>query len=104
MRSMSRLTGLSTEKAGYSIYPASRQKDGWSLAEIRTGSICALKMLTGSAARVSYLKGDACPEEKPWGMYEFALSDPDGTLVRVGWSAYALKDKTSADRIGFICV
>jgi len=25
------------------------------------------------------------PEEKPWGMYEFSLSDPDGTLVRVGW-------------------
>ena len=24
-------------------------------------------------------------EEKPWGMYEFALSDPDETLVRVGW-------------------
>ncbi|MCV7258502.1 hypothetical protein [Mycobacterium shimoidei] len=27
------------------------------------------------------------PEVKPWGMYEFALSDPDGTLVRVGWQA-----------------
>jgi predicted lactoylglutathione lyase len=25
------------------------------------------------------------PEDKPWGMYEFALSDPDQTLVRVGW-------------------
>lgn len=25
------------------------------------------------------------PENKPWGMYEFSLSDPDGTLVRVGW-------------------
>lgn len=25
------------------------------------------------------------PEEKPWGTYEFALSDPDGHLVRVGW-------------------
>jgi len=25
------------------------------------------------------------PEIKPWGMYEFALSDPDETLVRVGW-------------------
>jgi predicted lactoylglutathione lyase len=25
------------------------------------------------------------PEHKPWGMYEFALSDPDGTLVRIGW-------------------
>jgi catechol 2,3-dioxygenase-like lactoylglutathione lyase family enzyme len=30
------------------------------------------------------LKGNG-PEHKPWGMYEFALSDPDGTLVRVGW-------------------
>jgi predicted lactoylglutathione lyase len=25
------------------------------------------------------------PENKPWGMYEFAMSDPDETLVRVGW-------------------
>jgi len=24
------------------------------------------------------------PEHKPWGMYEFSLSDPDETLVRVG--------------------
>ena len=27
----------------------------------------------------------ATPEDKPWGMYEFALSDPDETLVRIGW-------------------
>lgn len=25
------------------------------------------------------------PEDKEWGMYEFALSDPDQTLVRIGW-------------------
>jgi hypothetical protein len=25
------------------------------------------------------------PEDKPWGMYEFSLSDPDQTLVRIGW-------------------
>ena len=25
------------------------------------------------------------PRDQPWGMYEFALSDPDETLVRVGW-------------------
>ncbi len=25
------------------------------------------------------------PEDKQWGMFEFALSDPDETLVRVGW-------------------
>jgi hypothetical protein len=24
-------------------------------------------------------------EDKPWGIYEFAVSDPDETLVRVGW-------------------
>ncbi len=24
-------------------------------------------------------------EDKPWGMYEFSLSDPDETLIRVGW-------------------
>jgi catechol 2,3-dioxygenase-like lactoylglutathione lyase family enzyme len=29
--------------------------------------------------------GKSAPEDKPWGMYEFALSDPDETLVRVGW-------------------
>ena len=22
---------------------------------------------------------------KPWGLREFAISDPDGTLVRIGW-------------------
>ena len=25
------------------------------------------------------------PEDKPWGIYEFAISDPDETLVRIGW-------------------
>jgi catechol 2,3-dioxygenase-like lactoylglutathione lyase family enzyme len=25
------------------------------------------------------------PKDEPWGMYEFAMSDPDETLVRVGW-------------------
>ncbi|HEX7799218.1 MAG TPA: VOC family protein [Asticcacaulis sp.] len=24
-------------------------------------------------------------EDKPWGMYEAAVSDPDETLVRIGW-------------------
>lgn len=29
--------------------------------------------------------GEIAPEDKLWGMYEFALSDPDQTVVRVGW-------------------
>jgi hypothetical protein len=33
----------------------------------------------------SEIIGKTAPEDKPWGMYEFALSDPDETLVRVGW-------------------
>jgi hypothetical protein len=33
------------------------------------------------------------PGHKPWGMYEFALSDPDETLVRIGWPS-RLKGKT----------
>ena len=33
----------------------------------------------------SALKASSGPEDRPWGMYEFALSDPDETLVRVGW-------------------
>jgi catechol 2,3-dioxygenase-like lactoylglutathione lyase family enzyme len=36
------------------------------------------------------------PEDKPWGMYEFALSDPDDTLVRIGWPS-RLRRSTVAD-------
>lgn len=31
------------------------------------------------------------PEDKTWGMYEFALSDPDGVLVRIGWPTHLRK-------------
>jgi catechol 2,3-dioxygenase-like lactoylglutathione lyase family enzyme len=31
------------------------------------------------------------PTHKPWGMYEFALSDPDQTLVRIGWPSRLIK-------------
>jgi catechol 2,3-dioxygenase-like lactoylglutathione lyase family enzyme len=30
-------------------------------------------------------------EDKPWGMREFSLSDPDETLVRVGWPLRLLR-------------
>lgn len=38
---------------------------------------------------------EKAPTHKPWGMYEFALSDPDETLVRVGWPSeqILLKDR-----------
>jgi hypothetical protein len=34
--------------------------------------------------RAEILEQDG-PSDKPWGMYEFAVSDPDSTLVRIGW-------------------
>ena len=32
------------------------------------------------------------PEDKPWGMYEFALNGPDDTLVWVGWPSRLRSD------------
>ncbi|OHD08841.1 VOC family protein [Sphingopyxis sp. RIFCSPHIGHO2_12_FULL_65_19] len=37
------------------------------------------------AVRERILGPEKAPTHKPWGMYEFALSDPDETLVRIGW-------------------
>ncbi len=31
------------------------------------------------------LEPEKAPTHKHWGTYEFALSDPDETLVRIGW-------------------
>lgn len=38
------------------------------------------------------------PEKKPWGMYEFSLSDPDETLVRVGWPVEGHEKDSRAER------
>ena len=35
--------------------------------------------------RDKIIEREKAATHKPWGMYEFAMSDPDGTLVRVGW-------------------
>lgn len=35
--------------------------------------------------RDQIIEREKAPTHKPWGTYEFAISDPDATLVRVGW-------------------
>ena len=40
--------------------------------------------------REAILGPEKAPTHKPWGMYEFALSDPDETLVRVGWPSRSI--------------
>lgn len=31
-------------------------------------------------------------EDEPWSMYEFSVSDPDETLVRVGWPSELMRE------------
>jgi catechol 2,3-dioxygenase-like lactoylglutathione lyase family enzyme len=38
-------------------------------------------------------RGGRGPEDKPWGTYELALSDPNETLVRVGWPTRLRKSR-----------
>lgn len=55
-----------------------------------------LYLYTEGVADLAGAVGDAilgpvkAPTHKPWGMYEFALSDPDETLVRVGWPSHLI--------------
>jgi len=41
--------------------------------------------------RDAIVEREKAPTHKPWGMYEFALSDPDQTLVRIGWPSRLMR-------------
>src|SRR5262245_25474431 len=57
-----------------------------------------LEDVDGLAATLQDLcSGRREPEDKPWGMYEFAISDPDETLVRIGWPS-RLRQERGADK------
>jgi hypothetical protein len=48
-----------------------------------------LEDVDGLAAALQDLRsGRRGPEDKPWGMYEFAIPGPDETLVRIGWPSH----------------
>jgi hypothetical protein len=45
-----------------------------------------LENVDGLAAALQNLHSERRgPEDKPWGMYEFAIPGPDEELVRIGW-------------------
>jgi hypothetical protein len=54
----------------------------------------------GVAARVrdDILSPSKAPQDQEWGMYEFALSDPDGVLVRVGWPSRLMGSSSDVDQ------
>ena len=71
---------------GWLLHLSSQSPERWVVpGRNPNGVYLYLEDVDGLAARVSDLIIGAGPERKPWGMYEFALSDPDGTLVRIGW-------------------
>ena len=72
---------------GWFLHLSSEAPKGWVVrGRNPNGLYLYLEDVDGLAAKVSDLiLGKGKPEEKPWGMYEFALSDPDETLVRIGW-------------------
>lgn len=75
-----------SNSAGGHLHLTSAEK-GW-LVRGRNpfGLYLYLEDVDGLAAALQDLRpGRRGPEDKPWGMYEFAISDPDETLVRVGW-------------------
>jgi septum formation protein len=42
--------------------------------------------------RSQIIEKEKRPTVKEWGMYEFALTDPNGTLVRIGWPVDQMKN------------
>lgn len=72
---------------GWWLHLSGEAPEGWVVpGRNPNGLYLYCEDVDGLAAKVSDLWiGGQGPEHKPWGMYEFALSDPDETLVRIGW-------------------
>lgn len=71
---------------GWFLHLSSESPKGWVVpGRNPNGVYLYLEDVDGLAAQVSDLIVGKEPEHKPWGMYEFNLSDPDETRVRIGW-------------------
>lgn len=79
---------LLDDGAGWQLHLTSETPEGWLVPGqnpfglyLYTDRVEAL----AERMRAHILEPQKAPTHKPWGMYEFALSDPDDTLVRIGW-------------------
>jgi catechol 2,3-dioxygenase-like lactoylglutathione lyase family enzyme len=78
-----------SDGTGWRIHLSAESPEGWVVrGRNPNGLYLYLEDVDGLAARVADLTAGVGAEHKPWGMYEFALSDPDGTLVRIGWPSH----------------
>jgi catechol 2,3-dioxygenase-like lactoylglutathione lyase family enzyme len=77
---------------GWHLHLSSESPKGWVVpGKNPNGVYLYVEDVDGLAAQAGDLVVGAGPEHKQWGMYEFALSDPDGTLVRIGWPSRLVK-------------
>ncbi|MBO9516577.1 MAG: VOC family protein [Porphyrobacter sp.] len=79
---------------GWLLHLSSEAPKGWVIpGRNPNGLYLYLEDVDGLAARIADLLSGGGPSHKPWGMYEMALSDPDGTLVRIGWPSDLLAER-----------
>lgn len=79
---------LLDDGAGWQLHLTNETPEGWLVPGqnpfglyLHTERVDAL----AERMRAHIIEPQKAPTHKPWGMYEFALSDPDNTLVRIGW-------------------
>ncbi len=55
------------------------------------GLYFVIEDVDGLAEGIADLLPGGGPTHRQWGMYEVSVSDPDGTLVRIGWPSALMK-------------
>lgn len=77
---------------GAFLHLSTESPEGWLVPGCNpNGLYFCFEDVAGLAERIADLLPGGGPTHKPWGMFEFSVSDPDGTLVRVGWPSRLLR-------------
>ena len=75
-----------TDGKGWHVHLSSEGPVGWVVpGRNPNGLYLYTEDVDGVADRIRDLLPGGGPSHRPWGMYEVSVSDPDGTLVRIGW-------------------
>ncbi len=76
---------------GWLLHLSAESPKGWVIpGRNPNGLYLYTEDVDGIAARIGDLLIGGGPTHRPWGMYEVSVSDPDGTLVRIGWPSEQL--------------
>lgn len=71
---------------GWLLHLSAESPKGWVVpGRNPNGLYLYTEDVDGLAGRIADLLPGGGPTHKSWGMYELSVSDPDGTLVRIGW-------------------